>query len=457
MPKRRKKKPSPRVAPQFKVGERVRVKHGVMDPAYPDLPLGGWSGEIREIHRDGAYTVRWTEETLESIHPIYKKRCNRDETGLEEYWLGDEDLEPDPGGPLSIDHPGRIVPRPLSHQDQGDRVRMVFGLTSDDLLPRPSEETLETYYDYLAKRLTFPFEARYVELEEGKVLHLAQRSVEVVGLDKDVGWDEDYGIVCEGHTSHGEDTFSLANLDFRRTGPNARLLLDYREWFRGELVYDDDDEADEDFDDEEIEKDDEDLLIEARLVSFSPGRRFAELVLGPALFAAVFGSAVAAIPWAPWAAGLAGGLWALFAAVGALLGRKQAKTSFTIQRVTRALWVMIPGAIQGAFVGILVVALPGTLLGALAGLAINRIVGHSRWPGLVFFPKGAWCGAFCGVVAQAFYWDHARASVGLALAASAVAAVTSLIALVGMLLTRLVRKLPNLPAATETAQGPVRQ
>ena len=52
MPTKQKRKgnkprqPSP--PPRFSVGDRVRVKTGVPDPDFPDIPLGGWAGTIRK-------------------------------------------------------------------------------------------------------------------------------------------------------------------------------------------------------------------------------------------------------------------------------------------------------------------------------------------------------------------------------------------------------------------------
>ena len=37
------------VNPRFQVGDKVRVKPGISDPDFPDMPLGGWSGIITEI------------------------------------------------------------------------------------------------------------------------------------------------------------------------------------------------------------------------------------------------------------------------------------------------------------------------------------------------------------------------------------------------------------------------
>jgi uncharacterized protein YodC (DUF2158 family) len=93
---------------KFKVGDRVRVKHGVKDADYPDLPMGGWAGTIVKSGKPGTYEIRWTQETLDRIHPVFKKRCERDGLIFEECGLGEDDLEPDGGGPLKIEHPTEI-------------------------------------------------------------------------------------------------------------------------------------------------------------------------------------------------------------------------------------------------------------------------------------------------------------------------------------------------------------
>jgi uncharacterized protein YodC (DUF2158 family) len=146
---------------KFKLGDRVRVKHGVKDEDYPDLPMGGWAGTIVKSDKPGTYEIRWSQETLDRIHPVFKKRCERDGLIFEECGLGEDELEPDPGGPLDIEHPTEIKTKPLSSKDQDDRVRMVFGLTSDDPLPDVDDETLETYHQHLSNNLVFPFFAEH--------------------------------------------------------------------------------------------------------------------------------------------------------------------------------------------------------------------------------------------------------------------------------------------------------
>lgn len=121
------------------------------------MPLGGWKGDVAEVHDDGIYTICWSKETMESIHPVFKQRCEID--GLEEdnYVLNGDDLELDTGSPLDIEHPKKITTKPLSPRVQDDRIRMVFGLTSNDLLPDVDDESLEAYHDYLSSNLVFSF------------------------------------------------------------------------------------------------------------------------------------------------------------------------------------------------------------------------------------------------------------------------------------------------------------
>src|SRR6478609_9516199 len=105
---------------RFEPGAKVRVRHGVLDPDFPDIPLGGWAGTVKEVERargETTYLVAWARATLKSMHPIYKKRCERDGLEQETMWLGGEDLEPDDGTPVDIERPMKVVTGPLSEKD----------------------------------------------------------------------------------------------------------------------------------------------------------------------------------------------------------------------------------------------------------------------------------------------------------------------------------------------------
>src|SRR3954452_19926037 len=113
------KKPSD--AARFPIGAKVRVKSGVRDTDFPDIPLGGWAGKVKEVEQAEAKTtflIAWNRTPLRGMHPIYKTRCERDGLELESRWLGDEDLEPGDGTRVPSEEPTQIVTPPLSEKDQ---------------------------------------------------------------------------------------------------------------------------------------------------------------------------------------------------------------------------------------------------------------------------------------------------------------------------------------------------
>ncbi len=437
---------------RFQVGDRVRAKPGTRDPEFDDIPLGGWAGTVTEVDRYGMLTVVWSDETLANVHPVYKKRCIRDGVFIEKCWLEEADLEPDPGGPLRMEQPQAITPRPLSKKEPDDRVRMVFGLTSDELLPQPDDESLETYYGYLLERLRFPFPAEYDDysLFEPR----AAERVKVTGLAGDDTWDREDGILCEVRTQRGRACLPLANLRARRSGPNFRLVDDYTAWFRGELAWeeDEDEENDYEYEDEDgYERDDEvgydervahgDARIEpaeAFLRQAAGASRF-ELAVGIIAVAltlapmgALIGSAVAAMNWAMWGAVNGAVLFGLFCAVvlRANIDRSHSRIAPRYQRIFSRAAAALAAALYGAVVGVMVVAWAGTLAGALAGYLIKRRWGRSR---IIALGNVVGRMAACGVVAQAVYLSPARAVAGLLIGAAAGA----LAALPTMLVARL--------------------
>ena len=159
---------------------------------------------------------------LRGMHPIYKKRCERDGLELESMWLGDEDLEPFDGTRVPIEEPTQIVTTPLSEKDQDDRVRMALGLTHDDPLPEVGRKTLLAYYRYLAANLKFPFRAR----SETNGLSL---TVHRLPNPREYDLDEDEGLLCEARDREGPFPIPLSELD--DAVGNRKLVRDYGYWF----------------------------------------------------------------------------------------------------------------------------------------------------------------------------------------------------------------------------------
>ncbi|MEX1026445.1 MAG: calcium-binding protein [Candidatus Paceibacterota bacterium] len=219
---------------RFSPDDAVHVKSGVTDPDYPDIPIGGWAGQVAEIEAGNppCYLVRWSRQTLDSMAAVYRNRCERDGLDIKEMWLAEDYLEPDTGQRVEIEQPTNIQTEPLNMKDQDDRIRAIFGLTHDDPVPEVDPETLRTYRDYLAEHLSFPFEA------QGKPgprrFSSKRRTVTVIGLgspDEDERLDEHYGLICEIKIDRKRGDAPLAELEVSKRGSERQLVEDYRYWF----------------------------------------------------------------------------------------------------------------------------------------------------------------------------------------------------------------------------------
>lgn len=251
----------------FQEDQLVRVKPGVVHPCYPDIPLGGWTGIVGDVNHlvPTGYTVWWSEATLEMVHPVYFKRCQRDERDPDFLGISESLIEVvSDDAPVQIEQPSEIQTAPLSPDVQDDRIRMIFGLTSDDPLPELTPENKQTYYEYLRANLQFPMSAR-AWIEDG----LADEKLVLVGL-ADFDPDTDEEVHCELQTEDPECEDSglpLSTIHPDADIQNVQLLDDYRYWLweamdrlEGELDDENDqfDDVDDEFDDEDDQFDDDD-------------------------------------------------------------------------------------------------------------------------------------------------------------------------------------------------------
>src|SRR5262245_56095396 len=222
--------------PRFQPGDKVRVRYGVTAPDFEDIPLGGWTGMIGTVEQADdqiAYEIEWDRRTLDAMHPVYKKRCERDDLDVETLWLAEEDVEPDDGTPVPIEQPTEIRTPPLSEKDQDDRVRKALGLTHDDPIPEISPESLRAYHRSLAANLKFPFTADCGE-EEVSPFSRKRATMTVTGLlDPDEGGvlSVEDGLLCTGRDREEQVEFPLCDIEVKKKDPNARLVSDYAYWF----------------------------------------------------------------------------------------------------------------------------------------------------------------------------------------------------------------------------------
>ena len=234
---------------KFHVDDLVRVKHGVTDVDYPDIPIGGWIGRI--LNADGdTCLVRWNVETLENIHPVYRKRCERDGNDIEEYWVNADDLEAAPNEPLDMEQPTEIITRPLSIDDQDDRICMVFGLTSDDPLPYDSKATELTYFNYLKNNLVFPFSATFTDPVKNR-----SQEITVIGMCDEFPINEGFGVICEVLDGGEKRQMPLSELKLEPENPNYQMVDDYTTWFVNSPEDGVDDDSDDGWDERSMTTD----------------------------------------------------------------------------------------------------------------------------------------------------------------------------------------------------------
>jgi hypothetical protein len=396
----------PKEAPpaRFAVGDSVRVKPGTTDPEFQDIPLGGWAGTVQEVDSTSSpplYLVEWGERTLEQMHPVVLKRAERDGVEVDSLWLGEADLEPDRGEPAVMEQPTAIRTRPLRTNDQEDRIRAIFDLTSDDPLPAATAENVRKYHAHLASRLSFPFQAKFSEFTDD--LLPRNVAVTVVGLCDAEDCDEEEGVLCNMEQEGEVIEFPLAELVEVLGRENWRLVEDYSYWFGNWPA-----------DDLSGPGSAADLLFDAIPNSAGKASRLKGLAMSGVyggVCGVVLGALVGASDIAKYGA-LAGAV--ILAIVGCIAGTKYGMVfgAANQMRYGKALGGVV-GAMLGAAVGAMVGAMAVGILGTLAGAIVGGMVGRVIKPGPIGPALGVLLGAGAGAVGLAFLWDQDKALTGL--------------------------------------------
>jgi hypothetical protein len=385
------------------VGHHVRVKPGTTDPDFPDIPLGGWAGTIRDVNQRSnppIYLIEWDQHTLDHMHSVYRKRCERDGLELKSMWLGEDDIEPDSGGSVIIEQPTSIVTRPLSKNKQDDRIRAIFGLTSDDPLPPVNVENLRRYGSYLRSQLSFPFQASYI-VEIGP-FEEAKYFITVLGMVDDDDCDEEEGVLCKAE-QHGESfELPLADLEVSDHPHHRQLVEDYSYWFGNWRI-----------DDFTAPSEAHGLPFEPHTgqpVKWSLLKTLVRYGLYGAAYGIVLGSLLGALEGARTGA-LVGA--AILGLVGFAAGAKYGMLVGQVNRVRYASLAggflgALAGVVVGAVIGAMVVAYAGTLVGGIIGALVGRLLAKLKWRRLGSF-EGTIIGAGVGAVVVACCRDQEKA------------------------------------------------
>jgi hypothetical protein len=170
--------------------------------------------------------VRWNQETLAAIRQPFGHRCEGGGMGFRETWLDEDDMEHYDGIPLPVEQP-IYTPHAGDHREA--RIRSALGLFSFDPLPRACRDTLLTYYEHFAARLSFPFDGNFQQRVEPLP---GPRCVTVVRLLHKTGVNELDGILCRAVGDKGARGVPLAEVRVAPNSANSRLIADYCYWLQ---------------------------------------------------------------------------------------------------------------------------------------------------------------------------------------------------------------------------------
>lgn len=221
------------------VGDRVRVKDGVVDPDYADLCIGGWTGKIRDIDTSSdppLILLEWDVRTLtELIGRQALERAGREGLQGDRLWLHLTEVER-----LDLAQ-GTEPPQPLNRAlkprerydvpliDEEIRVTRLFGLPESAGPPAVTCEALEVYHEYLCAHVRFPFYGEYSR--ETAPLQKTSDYIKVTGLADVDDCDEFYGLLCEARGGRRHIVVPLAEVEVDSEHPNHQLIHDYLVWF----------------------------------------------------------------------------------------------------------------------------------------------------------------------------------------------------------------------------------
>jgi hypothetical protein len=399
------------------------------------MPIGGWCGSVAEVETSSqpcGYLIRWDQRTLGQMHPVFVKRCQRDDLEIDRMWLDETDLEADRGEMLAIEQPTAINTPPLDPSNQDDRIRAVFGLTTDDPLPPTTEEALGHYHAFLSSHLAFPFEATVVE-ETGPLEFREERVTvrELLPLDE---CDTAEGLLCDVRLPDSDDgVVPLSELEGLGNAAVRQLVGDYAYWF--------------------VNHGGESDGLSFPASPSEGGRGEAEatpsfwwLLNRCALAGAAYGATVGAIAAVQDAArlgitigaGVLSPLLGLFGwRYGAIVGASQKMPNAP---VIGALLGVLIGGVFGVLLGVLAIAPIGSISGSIVGVLLVSGVASmgGRAPSKFLGGLG---GAAIGGTMFAFYMDGQQAAQGLVIgtvagAVSAAFLVVAAVVILGVLMSR---------------------
>jgi hypothetical protein len=214
----------------FKVGDSVIVKAGVLDPDF-GTDIGGWQGRISEIEpQSNIIAIDWDSITLKNMPDSVIETSELEGWQWRRMFLESTDVELTQPQDTEEDVAAMVKQIELQHHrwsylgEEGKGIQAVLA----DVDPEDEMAAFIAWEGHFKKVLSFPFEAVVDEFQERSPL----RAGDKVTVQSIVHVDGLYGILVKVKQGRRRYDFPLCDLEAtEHNSSNYRFLREYVVWF----------------------------------------------------------------------------------------------------------------------------------------------------------------------------------------------------------------------------------
>jgi hypothetical protein len=219
----------------LKIGNSVKVKHGVKDPDSINFEIGGWQGRVIEIEKETdnmgntLITIEWDSLTLAQLPAKFIHQSNTDKLDWKTINLYESDLDKT----VSRDKKSEVkkVQKLLAKQyywttlgESGLRISNILA----GLNPSDEMKSFQRWNEILENELSFPIQAIVAESEDNWLIKTGDK-LQIKSLSEIVDL---YGIIAKIKLNGKTLEYPLCNLMvLDKESTNYQMINDYGVWF----------------------------------------------------------------------------------------------------------------------------------------------------------------------------------------------------------------------------------
>lgn len=217
----------------FKIGQAVKVKKGVMCPDYDGLCLEDYQGRIVDIvpnpNDETFICIEWDSISLKSLPAEYITESLEEGLDYQMMYLSPEEIELTEERDKE-DDVNSIQDEIHEHykwsgsNGEEEIIKSILnGLENSD-----DKAKFDAWHEYLKKNITFPFDAKISAQPERGSLKLGDK----VKVENIAFIDEEYGVVVEVKKNRNSYYIPLCDLQaFEKTSDEFVPISSYTIWF----------------------------------------------------------------------------------------------------------------------------------------------------------------------------------------------------------------------------------